>query len=82
MSYYWFNRKDILQKQKTDIITVAVKKKLLNIILKTGGFKGNANNKYRSLSGEEKEEKNEYQRNRYRNIKAKTSQKSNKQLKY
>ena len=36
-SYYWFNKKKLLQK-KTNIITIAVKKKLLNIVLKTGKF--------------------------------------------
>ena len=45
MSYYWFTRKELLQKAK-DIITVVVKKKLPNIILKTrGGLKENSNNK-------------------------------------
>ena len=38
MSYYWFNRQELLQKAKTDIMIVVVKKKLLNIILKTVGF--------------------------------------------
>ena len=45
------------RKQKTDITTVVVKKKLLNIILKTGGLKENVYNQYRNLSEGEKEAK-------------------------
>ena len=60
------------KKQETNIITVVVKKKLLNIILKTGKLKKNAN-KYKSLSEEEKEAQREYQRNRCKNMKEKTS---------
>ena len=36
MNYYWFNRKELLQKA-WDIIIVVANKKLLNIILKTKG---------------------------------------------
>ena len=60
------------KKQETNIITVVVKKKLLNIILKAGKLKKNAN-KYKSLSEEEKEAKREYQRNRCKSMKEKTS---------
>ena len=60
------------KKQETNIITVVVKKKLLNIILKTGKLKKNEN-KYKSLSEEEKEAKREYQRNRCKSMKEKTS---------
>ena len=60
------------KKQETNIITVVVKKKLLNIILKKGKLKKNAN-KYKSLSEEEKEAKREYQRNRCKSMKEKTS---------
>ena len=84
MSYYWFNRKDLTdlyKKQMADIIAVVVKKKLMSIIIKIGGVK-NANDKYRALAEEEKEAKREYQRNRYRKVKEKTSQMSIKQLKY
>ena len=54
----------------------------MNIILKTGILKEHANNKYRDFSEEEKKAKREYQRNRYRNMKEKTSQESIKQLKF
>ena len=42
MSYYWFNRKDLTdlyKNQMADIIAVVVKKKLMSIIIKTGGLK-------------------------------------------
>ena len=42
MSYYWFNRKDLTdlyKKQMADIIAVVVKKKLMSIIIKTGGLR-------------------------------------------
>ena len=70
------------KKQKTAIITLVVKKKAMNIILKTGILKEHANNKYRDFSEEEKKAKREYQRNRYRNMKEKTSQESIKRLKF
>ena len=51
-----------------DMIIVAVKKKLLNIVLqKKDVLNGSANNTYRNVSEEEKEVKREYGRNRYRN---------------
>ena len=57
-----------------DMIIVAVKKKLLNIVLqKKDVLNGSANNTYRNISEEEKEVKREYGRNRYRNMKEKSS---------
>ena len=84
MSYNWFNRKELLQKAKGRYHNVGGKEKAAEYYLKNRGFnKKNANNKYRSLSEEEeKEAKREYQRNRYKNMKEKLSQKSIKQLKY
>ena len=32
MSYYWFNKQELLKKAKQKMIIMAVKKKLLNII--------------------------------------------------
>ena len=56
------------------MIIVAVKKKLLNIVLqKKDVLNGSANNTYRNISEEEKEVKREYGRNRYRNMKEKSS---------
>ena len=48
---------------------MVVNKKLLSIILKTGGFK----RKGKNLSEEEKEAKRGYQRNRYMNMKENAS---------
>ena len=81
MSYYWFNRKELLQKAKDRYHNGDGKKKLLNIILKTGFYLKNANNNYKWLSEEEKEAKREYQRNRCRSMKVKTNRKIIKQLK-
>ena len=52
---------------------MAVKKNLLNIILKINVIKEKANNKYRNLSEEEKEAKREYGRNRYKSMKENAS---------
>ena len=52
---------------------MVVKKKLLNIILKTEKFKKKEKNKYKNLSGEEKESKRKYGKNRYRNMKENAS---------
>ena len=38
MSYYWFNRKELLQKAKDRYHNDGGKKKLLNNVLKTGRF--------------------------------------------
>ena len=38
MSYYWFNEKNCCKKQRTDIVIMGVKKKLLNFILITKKF--------------------------------------------
>ena len=58
MNYYWFNTKELLRKAKGRYHNGGGKKKLLNIILKTGGaLKENENNKYRSLSEETRKEK-------------------------
>ena len=58
MSYYWFNRKELLQKAKDRYHNGG------EYYLKNRGvFEENANDKYRSLSEEEKERKRECQRN-------------------
>ena len=40
VSYYWFNGTELLKKAKERYHNVGGKKKLLNIFLKTRGFKG------------------------------------------
>ena len=60
MSYYYFNRKNLLQKAKDKYHNFGGKEKVL---------KENAKNKNRNLSEEEKETKKEYGKDRNRNIK-------------
>ena len=65
MSYYWFNRQDLLKKKyiKT-IIKKVEKKKQVNIIKKNKEtMKKKARNKYKNLNFEEKQEKRQYSRN-------------------
>ena len=54
MSYYWFNREELLKK---------VNEKYHN-----KGGKEKARNKYRNLTKEEKELKRQYSRNRYNKL--------------
>ena len=73
MSYYWFNRYKLLQKAKVIVVV-----KLLSIILKTVELKKKKYiyiyiYKYKNLSEEVKKAKREYGKNRYRNMKEKTS---------
>ena len=49
MSYYWFNKKELIQKSIGRYHKGGGKEKLLNIILKTGGCLKNANNTYKTL---------------------------------
>ena len=62
MSYYWFNRKEILQKK--DIL----KKKLLSIIYKQRSDKRKVKDRYKNLSKEEKDKIEECQRKRYQQL--------------
>ena len=67
MSYCWYNRQEILQKQKKDTLT----KKLLNIIYKTikeKAIKEKSRERYKNLSPEEKDKIKEYQRKRYQEL--------------
>ena len=60
MSYYLFNKQEILEKQRKDI----QKKKLLNIIYKNK----QAKNCYKNLSEEEKKTKLKSQKKRYQEL--------------
>ena len=60
MNYYWFNRQDILQKAKENIL----KKKLLSIMHKTK----KSRQRYKNLSQEEKDKIKKYQRKRYQKL--------------
>ena len=84
MSYYCFNKPQLLQKaqdkyhncggkENSDKYYIANKESFFFFLKK----KKKANNKYRSLSKEEKEAKREYGRNMYKNMK-----KSVEELKY
>ena len=68
MSYYWFNRQELLEKAKERY--------------HSGGAKEKAINKYKNLSEKEKEAKKKYGRNRYKNMKENGSQKNVKKIKY
>ena len=54
MSYYWFNRQELLQKAKNRYHNCGGKKKLLNII-----------SQIKMLSEEEKDKEGKYQKDRY-----------------
>ena len=66
MSYYWFNKEELLQKTKDRYHKCGGKEKAAEYyIADKEVLKENANNKYRNLSEEGKEVKREYGRNRY-----------------
>ena len=70
MSYYWFNRQELLQKTKDKYHNCGGKEKAAGHYLKNKDvIKEKANNKYRSLSKEEKEAKEEYGKNKYKHEK-------------
>ena len=61
MIYYWFNRKELMEKEKDRFLNNGGKEKPAECYLKNRRvLKENANNKYKS----KKEAKREYQRNR------------------
>ena len=70
ISFYWFNRQELLEKAKYRYLNCGGKEKAAEYYLANKDvLKENANKKYKSLSEEEKEAKSEYGRNRYRNMK-------------
>ena len=87
MSYYCFNKPQLLQKAKDKYHNCRGKEKAAKYYIanKEAFFflkkKKKANNKYRSLSKEEKEAKREYGRNMYKNM-LKKKTKSVEELKY
>ena len=69
MSYYQFNRQELLQKAKDRYHNFDGKEKAAEYYIQNKEvIKENAANSYRNLSEEEKEAKREYGRNRYRNM--------------
>ena len=65
MSYYWFNRKEILQKAKERYF----KEKAAEYYLENKEvIKENSKNQYKNLSKEEKDKIKRYQRKRYQHL--------------
>ena len=72
MSYYRFNRKELLQKAKDRYHNCGGKERAADYYIDNkDALKESANNKYINLSVEKKAVKIEYGRNRYRNMKEK-----------
>ena len=70
MSYYWFNRQELLQRAKDKYyITGGKEESAEYCITDKDVLKEKTRNKYRNSSKEEKEAKREYGRNKYRNMK-------------
>ena len=68
MSYYWFNRQELLQKAKEKYPNYGRKEKAAKYYCKNKDImKEKAHNKYKSLSEEQKEAKRKYQQDRYKN---------------
>ena len=63
MSYYWFNKQEILQKVKERYS----KKKLLSIMYKEA-IKEKSRERYKNLLQEEKDKIKEYQRKKYQEL--------------
>ena len=67
MSYYWYNRQELLQKAEDRYHDCDGKEKAAKYYLENrGALKEKANNKYRNSSEEEKEVKREYGRTRHK----------------
>ena len=72
ISYYRFNRQELLQKASDRYHNCGGEKKAAKYyIANKDVIKENENNNYKNLSGEEKRVKREYERNRYTNMKEK-----------
>ena len=72
MSYYWFNRQELVQKANNRYHNCGGKEKAAEYyIANKDVIKEKARNKYRNLLEEEKEAKREYAKNRYKNMKKK-----------
>ena len=74
MSYYWFNRQELVQKANNRYHNCGGKEKAAEFyIANKDVIKEKARNKYRNLLEEEKEAKREYAKNRYKNMKKKNA---------
>ena len=66
MSYYWFNRQELLQKVKEKYDNCGKEKAAKYYQANKDAIKAKVNSKYKDLSEEEKEAKKEYSKNRYK----------------
>ena len=67
MSYYWFNRQELLQKANDKYDNCGGKEKAAEYYIENKEvIKEKTNNKYKTFSEEGKESQREYGRNRYR----------------
>ena len=74
MSYYWFNRKGLLQKAKDRYHNCEGNEKAADYYLENRGvLKEKAKSKYKNLSEDKKEVKREFGKNRYENTKENAS---------
>ena len=74
MSYYWFNRKELLQKAKDRYHNCEGNEKAADYYLENRGvLKEKAKSKYKNLSEDKKEVKREFGKNRYENTKENAS---------
>ena len=70
MSYYWFSRKELLEKAHKKYHKEGGKEKASNYYQRNKeAIKKKATEKYKNLSKEEKDKKREYSRNRYHKLK-------------
>ena len=65
MSYYWFNREELLKKTKTKYHNKGGKEKAAKYYQANKKAIKKARNKYMNLTKEEKELKRQYSKNRY-----------------
>ena len=69
MSYYWFNREELLKKTKETYGNKEVKEKASKYYEENKeAIKERVKNKYKNLTGEEKELKRQYSKNRYNKL--------------
>ena len=66
MSFYQFNRQEILQKAKKNY---SKEKATSYYLLKEEAIKKKSKNKYKNMTDEEKQAKKEYQKNYYQKLK-------------
>ena len=73
MSYYWFNRQELLEKAKEKYDNGGKEKAAKYYQDNKDVIKEKGNDKYKNLSEEQKEAKRQYSKNRYNKIKGKLS---------